>query len=221
MGNKTNPIGMRLITRSNWDDELFAIGKDYKSSILTTHKMKLFLKTRCKLLIRTKIKKSNKSNTLLMCTDKPTEFTESIVNNRIDLDTNLQKFISGIKFSIIKMNENAPEIICKRINEEIKIKTPIKITVRTILKELDKFNVIGLKASYSGRLYGIDIAQTVWHLEGRVPLSSISANIYYSNLRLFTMYGVCNIKAWVCQKIVRTRKTKTQKAVQGKGKENK
>ncbi len=55
-------------------------------------------------------------------------------------------------------------------------------------------SIIGVKASYAGRIYGVDIAQTVWHIEGRIPLHTLTADIRYASVSVETNHGICNVK---------------------------
>ncbi|XXM93571.1 hypothetical protein AAHH88_00545 [Candidatus Hodgkinia cicadicola] len=94
----------------------------------------------------------------------------------------------------------------------------VKASIRLIAKEVMAAGAVGLKASCSGRIYGVSIAQTVWHIEGRIPLHTLAADVRYANLSVKTVCGVCNVKVLVCLNDLSTSRIKTQEAVQEKAK---
>ncbi len=82
-----------------------------------------------------------------------------------------------------------PLYIADRLAADVSNNVAVKSSVRLAAKQ-----IASLKASYSGRIYGIAIAQTVQRIEGRVPLHTLSADIRYANLSVKTVCGICNVK---------------------------
>lgn len=88
--------------------------------------------------------------------------------------------------------------IASKIISDVAARSTVKSSVRQAAKAVFEAGAIGLKASYAGRIYGVDIAQTVWHSEGRIPLHTLSADIRYASVSVKTNYGICNVKVWIC-----------------------
>ncbi|MGP1922200.1 MAG: hypothetical protein ACTS44_00340 [Candidatus Hodgkinia cicadicola] len=119
--------------------------------------------------------------------------------NQIESDLRINIW-SDISFTVNQLRavESYPEFIASKLIEDIALHASVKSSVRQSFKAALPFGVLGLKASYSGRIYGVDIAQTTWHLEGCIPLSTLSASVKYASVHVKTNYGMCNVKVWVC-----------------------
>ncbi len=89
-----------------------------------------------------------------------------------------------------------PLVIANRLINETSDIT-MMANVKQISKSLIGTSIAGLKVRYSGRINRTDVAQTVWHIEGKMPLQTFSANILYTNVNVRTSYGIRSIKVWV------------------------
>ncbi len=205
MGNKTNPIGLRLILNSNWDDSAYFKSKDYKKYLHLNYKLRTYLITCCKQygLVNINIKQRCDNYLILLYIDN-IELLTFITTHCINkLANELKKYYWADIEIIVSQLANAeyhPAIIASRLANEMhnNNNNTIKANVKQIAKELIGSGVIGIKASYSGRINGIDIAQTVWHIEGRIPLHTLSADVRYASVSIKTNYGICNVKVWIC-----------------------
>jgi len=132
-------------------------------------------------------------------------------------------FSSDVRLNLKQVGNAAvhPVRIANKLASDVANNTSVKASIRLIAKEVMAAGAVGLKASYSGRIYGVTIAQTVWHIEGRIPLHTLAADVRYSNLSVRTVCGVCNVKVWVCLNDLSTSRVKAQEAVQGKAKAQK
>ncbi len=83
-------------------------------------------------------------------------------------------------------------IAYKLINETSDIS--IKANVKQIASSLVGVSIMGLKVRYSGRINGSDMAQTIWHIEGRMPLQTLAADIRYASVNIKTSYGISTFK---------------------------
>ncbi len=99
--------------------------------------------------------------------------------------------------------------------DDVATNSTVKASVKQVAKALVGTSVAGIKASYAGRIYGVDIAQTVWHIEGRIPLHTLAADVRYASVSTKTNYGVCNVKVWVCANDPSAQPLEAQEAVQG------
>ncbi|PIM95690.1 30S ribosomal protein S3 [Candidatus Hodgkinia cicadicola] len=201
MGKKANPIGIRLSLTSNWEDSVFFMSKDYSEYLSISYKLKTYLINRYKKhgLIRISVKQEKYFYRIILETDDTTSFLYAIKHHVNDLNIMLKKlFWSDIKVFVKQIDNPAyhPLVIAnKLINETSDI--TIMANVKQISKSLVGTSIAGLKVRYSGRINRTDVAQTVWHIEGKMPLQTFSANILYTNVNVRTNYGICSIKVWV------------------------
>ncbi len=121
-------------------------------------------------------------------------FTHQIINNlTISLQTSLH---SDINLSVIKLDQlNChPSALALKLVDNMSSYTNIKASVKQLTKSLIGSKMAGLKARYSGRTKGTNIAQSSWFIQGKIPLHSFSSDIRYSNITIKSNYGICNIK---------------------------
>ncbi|MGP1922040.1 MAG: 30S ribosomal protein S3 [Candidatus Hodgkinia cicadicola] len=203
MGNKTNPIGLRLTNTSAWEDNVFMRSKDYALFVKLSVAIRSLLWQQYKELGLLSINIMQKQTALMIIVNVVNVemflFSAGKSTNQIEFDLRNNVW-SDIDLVINQLRnvESHPSFIATKLIADIALRTSVKSSVRQSFKAASAFGVIGLKASYSGRIYGIDIAQTTWHIEGRVPLSTLSADIKYASVHVKTNYGVCNVKVWVC-----------------------
>ncbi|MGP1917801.1 MAG: 30S ribosomal protein S3 [Candidatus Hodgkinia cicadicola] len=203
MGNKVNPIGMRLSSTMAWGDNVFMRSKDYTQYVKLTVAIRSFLSQRYKDFGLLSINVSqNQSACMVIANVINAEMfflSAGRSVNQIESDLRINIW-SDISFTVnhLRAVESYPEFIASKLIEDIALRASVKSSVRQSFKMALPFGVLGLKASYSGRIYGVDIAQTAWHIEGCIPLSTLSANIKYASVHVRTNYGMCNVKVWVC-----------------------
>ncbi|MGP1914289.1 MAG: 30S ribosomal protein S3 [Candidatus Hodgkinia cicadicola] len=202
MGNKANPIGLRLINTLAWEDNVFIRSKDYAHFVKLSVTIRLFLSQRYNesgLLSINILQKQTAWLIIMNVTNmelflfhagRSTDQIESDLRNNVWSDIDLV-------INQLRNAESHPSFIAAKLISDIALRASVKSSVRQSFKTAASAGALGLKASYSGRIYGVDIAQTTWHIEGRVPLSTLSANIKYASVHVKTNYGICNVKVWV------------------------
>ncbi|PIM95755.1 30S ribosomal protein S3 [Candidatus Hodgkinia cicadicola] len=204
MGNKTSAIGVRLSITNNWEDSVYFRSKDYSEYLNMSYKLKTYLINCYKQhgLIKVNIKQERYFYKVVLEVEDSRYFLQVIKGRINSLNAMLKKlFWSDIKI-VVKQIDNPichPLVIAyKLINETSDI--ALKTNVKQIANSLIGVSIVGLKVRYAGRINGSDIAQTIWHIEGRVPLQTLTADIRYASVSIKTNYGICTIKVWVCMK---------------------
>ncbi|XXM93273.1 MAG: 30S ribosomal protein S3 [Candidatus Hodgkinia cicadicola] len=220
MGNKTNPIGMRLILNCGWEDAGFARGADYKQLIRANYTLRVYLMARYRYcgLLEISITRSSKAFAVTLYVEDVDEFLDCAEREVEQIVNEINEWFAFDVRLDIKRSNNVlahPAYIADRLATDVANSAAVKASVRLAAKQIIGISAVGLKASYSGRIYGIAIAQTVWHIEGRIPLHTLSADIRYANLSVKTVYGICNVKVWVCIDDLSIRRRQTQETVQG------
>ena len=204
MGQKVNPISLRIgITRS-WPSNWFVSNKNkYKDYLhedlkIRTHvKKKFFQAGISKLEIE---RSSDEKVRLVVYCSKPGLL---IGRKGVDIDLlrkDLKKMIK--KDAYIDIREvKRPEIDSQLVAENIALQLERRVAYRRAMKRSMssalRLGAIGIKVMVSGRLGGAEIARSEWYREGRVPLSTLRADIDYGFAEALTTYGIIGVKVWI------------------------
>jgi small subunit ribosomal protein S3 len=202
MGQKVNPIGLRLGINRTWDSRWYANQKDYAGLLHEDIKIREFLNKRLsqagisKIVIERPAKKAR----ITIHSARPGII---IGKKGADIDK-LRQEISKITASEVHLNIveiRKPEIDAKLIAENIAQQLERRVAFRRAMKRsvqsAMRLGAQGIRINCGGRLGGAEIARTEWYREGRVPLHTLRADIDYGEARAMTAYGICGIKVWV------------------------
>lgn len=201
MGQKVNPIGLRLGINKTWDSRWFA--KDgYSDKLLEDIKIRQFLKKRLKSASISKIIIERTSNKLSISihTARPGVV---IGKKGADIDK-IKKDVgkmASVEVAINIVEIRKPEIDATLVAEAVADQLERRVTFRRAMKRAvqsaQRLGAKGIRINCAGRLGGAEIARTEWYREGRVPLHTLRADIDYGVARAYTTYGVIGIKVWV------------------------
>ncbi|MFP3018910.1 MAG: 30S ribosomal protein S3 [Candidatus Hodgkinia cicadicola] len=203
MGNKVNPVGLRITNALTWGDRVFMRSKDYAAFVKLSVTARSFLSQKYKpfgLLSIDILQKRNSCTVIINVANVETFLLtagRSIDQIELDLRNTIWSDVNLV-INQLRNGESHPEFIASKLISDVALRSSVKSSVRQSFKVASAYGVLGLKASYSGRIYGVDIAQTTWHIEGRIPLSTFTADIKYASVHVRTNYGICNVKVWVC-----------------------
>jgi small subunit ribosomal protein S3 len=201
MGQKVNPISLRLNVNRTWDSRWFA-GKDYASLLQQDLKIRQFVMKKLKAAAVSKvvIERPAKKATITIYSARPGII---IGKKGADLDL-LKKEISkmvGSEVSINILELRKPELDAKLAADGIAQQLERRVSFRRAMKKAVqsalKLGGQGIRVNCSGRLGGAEIARVEWYREGRVPLHTLRADIDYATSTAFTTYGTCGIKVWI------------------------
>ncbi|AJC85580.1 30S ribosomal protein S3 [Campylobacter sp. RM16704] len=233
MGQKVNPIGLRLGINRNWESRWFPtkanlaenIGEDYK--IRTFLKRKLYYAGISQILVERTAKK-------LRVTVVAARPGIIIGKKGSDVDVLRKELQDLIKKEVninIKEERKAgasAQLAAESVATQLEKRIAFRRAMKKVIQGAQKAGAKGIKVSVSGRLGGAEMARTEWYLEGRVPLHTLRAKIDYGFAEAHTTYGNIGIKVWifkgeVLQKGVQPEKTeenapakKTRRARRGK-----
>ena len=204
MGQKVNPIGLRLGINKTWDSKWYN-KKDYSIYLHEDIKIREFLKNKLYSTGVGKIDIERKADKLILniYTARPGMV---IGKKGSEIDTLKASISNFIKIKDKDLNINIMEIkkpevnsilvaegIASQLEKRIAFKRAMKRSVNLALKSGAK----GIKISCGGRLAGAEIARTEWYKEGRVPLHTLRADIDYGVAEANTTYGKIGIKVWI------------------------
>lgn len=201
MGQKVHPKGLRIGIIKDWDVKWFA-KKGYAENIYQDYKIKQYIKSRLKHagISCVEIERiANRVRLTINCA-RP-----GIVIGRkgaevAKLKTELSKFVKGdlqIKIVEVKKPELDAKLVAESIAEQLERRGSTKRSMRQATSRSMKMGAEGIKISCSGRIGGAEIARTEWHLEGRLPLHTLRADIDYGLAEANTTYGKIGVKVWI------------------------
>ncbi|MBU2991606.1 30S ribosomal protein S3 [Octadecabacter sp. 1_MG-2023] len=202
MGNKVNPIGMRLQVNRTWDSRWYADTKDYGDLLLEDLKIKAFIKEDCKQagVSRVIIERPHKKCRVTVHTARPGVI---IGKKGADIETLRQKLASmtdsELHLNIVEVRK--PELDAQLVGESIAQQLERRVSFRRAMKRAVqnamRMGALGIRVNLAGRLGGAEIARTEWYREGRVPLHTLRADIDYAHVEAMTAYGIIGIKTWI------------------------
>jgi small subunit ribosomal protein S3 len=202
MGNKVNPVGMRLQVNRTWDSRWYADKKDYGNLLLEDLKIKDFVKKECKQagVSRVIIERPHKKCRVTIHTARPGVI---IGKKGADIET-LRKKLANLTDSELHLNiieVRKPELDAALVGESIAQQLERRVSFRRAMKRAVqnamRMGALGIRVNVSGRLGGAEIARTEWYREGRVPLHTLRADIDYALSEAMTPYGIIGIKVWI------------------------
>ena len=201
MGQKVNPVGLRLGINRTWNSRWFA-GSEFPSLVVEDHKIRIFLKKRLYQagLSQIEIERAANKVRLRIYTSRP----GIIIGKRGAEIENLKKETENkIKREVfIDIKEvRRPEIEAQLVAENIAMQLVRRVAFRRAMKKAVtsamRFGAMGIKVSCAGRLGGAEMARREWYREGRVPLHTLRADIDYGFAEAFTTYGVIGVKVTI------------------------
>ena len=202
MGQKVNPIGMRLQVNRTWDSRWYAESKDYGDLLLEDIRIREFVKKECAQagIARVIIERPHKKCRVTVHTARPGVI---IGKKGADIET-LRKKIAAMTASELHLNiveVRKPELDAQLVGESIAQQLERRVSFRRAMKRAVqnamRMGALGIRVNVAGRLGGADIARTERYREGRVPLHTLRADIDYANVEALTAYGIIGIKVWI------------------------
>ncbi len=207
MGQKVNPIGIRLGISTDWNSTWYADSKDYPVFLNQDIKVREYLKKALKhaSVSRIQIERPAKSVTITIHTARPGlvigKKGEDIERLRKSVSKMMGININNVKINIaeIKRPELDATLVAENIAQQLEKRVMFRRAMKRAVQTTMRLGAQGIKISVSGRLNGAEIARTEWYLEGRVPLHTLRADIDYGVTEALTTYGILGIKVWICK----------------------
>lgn len=200
MGQKVNPIGLRIGITRGWDSIWFA-KEDYAKNLHEDIKIREFLfnKFKSAALVRVVIERFPEKVNVNLHTAKPGVVIGQKGQN-IEHVKNLLKPMSDKPININIIEVKKPETIAQAIAEtiatQIEQRMPFRRVMKAELRRAMRGGVEGIKICISGRLNGADMARTEKYMDGRVPLHTLRAKIDFGFKEALTTFGQIGVKVW-------------------------
>src|SRR5499433_831137 len=201
MGQKVNPIGLRLGINRTWDSRWFA-RKEYSNLLLDDLGLRKFLHRRLSQagLARVVIERAARRTRITLHSARPGVVIGKKGADIEKLRSDLAK-MTGSEVSLNIVEIRKPEIDAKLIADNIAQQLERRVAFRRAMKRAVqsamRLGALGIRINCSGRLGGAEIARMEWYREGRVPLHTLRADIDYGTALGRTAYGIIGIKVWI------------------------
>ncbi|MCH8924977.1 MAG: 30S ribosomal protein S3 [Proteobacteria bacterium] len=201
MGQKVNPIGLRLGINRTWDSRWYA-DANYADLLHEDLNIRNFLRKRLQQagISRIIIERPAKKARITIHTARPGVVIGKKGADIEKLRTELQKMTdSEVHLNIVEIRK--PEIDATLVAENIASQLERRVAFRRAMKRAVqsamRLGAQGIRIQCGGRLGGAEIARTEWYREGRVPLHTLRADVDYGESTALTTYGTCGVKVWV------------------------
>lgn len=201
MGQKVNPIGLRLGIVKTWESKWYA-GKNYAGYILEDFNIRKFLKKKLNHagISRIEIERSSKRVRLRIYASRPGIIIGKKGSEILQLKQELEKQISHevmIDIQEVRKPEIDAQLIAESVAQQIIKRVAFRRAMKRGVASAMRFGAMGVKIICSGRLGGAEMARREWYREGRVPLHTLRADIDYGFTEALTTYGIVGIKVFV------------------------
>ncbi len=201
MGQKVNPIGLRLGINKSWDSKWY-LDKGYAKSLHEDIKIRSFLKKKLfhAGVSKIEIERVADKGKVNIYTARPgiiigKKGTE-IENLKKDLQNLTGKEIY-INIQEIRKPETDAQLVAENVALQLERRVAFRRAMKKTIQSALKFGAQGIRVACAGRLGGAEIARREWYKEGRVPLQTLRADIDYGFAQAMTTFGVIGIKVWI------------------------
>ncbi|AZI34716.1 MULTISPECIES: 30S ribosomal protein S3 [Caenibius] len=202
MGQKSNPIGLRLQINRTWDSRWYAEGRDYSQLLKEDLEIRKFIVEN---LPQAAISKVVIERPAKLCRVSIYAARPGVIIGKKGADIEkLRAKLSKMTASEVKLNIveiRKPEIDAKLVAQGVADQLIRRVAFRRAMKRAVqsalRLGAEGIKITCGGRLGGAEIARVEWYREGRVPLHTLRANVDYAEAEALTAYGIIGIKCWI------------------------
>jgi len=202
MGQKSNPIGLRLQINRTWDSRWYAEGRHYAQLLKEDIELRKYI---IESLPQAAISKVVIERPAKLCRISIYAARPGVIIGKKGADieklrTKLATMTaSEVKLNIVEIRK--PEIDAKLVAQGVADQLVRRVAFRRAMKRAVqsalRLGAEGIRITCGGRLGGAEIARVEWYREGRVPLHTLRANVDYAEAEALTAYGVIGIKCWI------------------------
>ena len=205
MGQKVNPIGIRLGITREWSSRWYAGKKQFPGHVHTDFRVREFLRRKLAeaSVSRVQIERAANKVNITIQTARPGivigKKGEDIEKLRLDTARLLGRPVTDIRLNIaeIRKPELDAQLVADGIAQQIEKRVMFRRAMKRAVMSTMRSGALGIKVRLSGRLNGAEIARTEWSREGRIPLHTFRADIDYGFGEARTTYGVIGVKVWI------------------------
>ncbi|MCH1569186.1 MAG: 30S ribosomal protein S3 [Alphaproteobacteria bacterium] len=202
MGQKVNPIGMRLGVNRTWESRWYADKGEYANLLHEDLKIRsmLFKDMRQAGVSRVVIERPHKKCRVTIHSARPGVI---IGKKGADIEK-LKQRVGAMTDSEVVLNivevrkpEIDAQLVAEGVAQQLERRVGFRRAMKRAVQSAMRLGALGIRINCGGRLGGAEIARTEWYREGRVPLHTLRADIDYGVAEAMTAYGICGVKIWI------------------------
>ncbi len=216
MGQKVNPIGLRLGINRNWESRWFPKFSNMPANVAEDDKIRKYVKKELYYagVAQTIVERTAKKVRVTIVAARPGIIIGKKGADVEKLKNNLSKLV-GKEIAVNIKEERKPQLSAQlsaeNVAQQLERRVAFRRAMKRVMQNALKSGAKGIKVSVSGRLGGAEMARTEWYLEGRVPLHTLRARIDYGFAEAHTTYGCIGIKVWIFKGEVLAKGIPTEK----------
>ena len=202
MGQKVNPIGLRVGINRGWDSIWFAKKREYGNLLIEDYKIRDYIKKNVTNsgVSQVIIERTSKKCIVSIYTSRP-GFVIGKKGSDVDKIKNKLSKITSSEVSLnikeIKKPELNAYLVAENITQQLVKRIAYRKTMKRAIQSALRLGAKGIRVCLAGRLAGNEIARTEWLREGSVPLHTFRADVDYAEAEALTTYGFIGIKVWI------------------------
>ena len=205
MGQKVNPIGIRLGITRDWVSKWYAGKKQFAEQLYTDYQVREFLRRKLAeaSVSKVQIERPARKINITIHTARPGivigKKGEDIEKLRGDTAKLVGLPVGDVRLNVaeIRKPELDSTLVAEGIAQQIEKRVMFRRAMKRAVMSTMRSGALGIKVRLSGRLNGAEIARTEWSREGRIPLHTFRADIDYGLGEARTTYGVIGVKVWI------------------------
>lgn len=204
MGQKVNPVGLRLGINKTWKSKWFVDPREYADTLHEDLELRKALKkcpeTKGAEISDVEIIRHPQRITIVINTARPGVIIGAKGANIEKIGARMQKVAKKkiqIKIKEIKKAETNAQLIAENVARQLLSRGSFRRSLKSAVSNAVKSGAQGVKVKISGRLGGAEMARTEWHKEGRIPLHTLRSDIDYGFAEAITTFGLIGVKVWV------------------------
>ena len=201
MGQKVNPLGLRLNITRTWDSIWYA-DKEYANYLIEDQKIRKYLKKRLYHagLSKIIIERTGEKLRVKLFTARPGIVIGKKGAEIETLKKDLERFVDKpvtLDIQEVRRPEADAQLVAESIASQLERRVAFRRAMKKAVNSAQRFGVQGIKISCSGRLGGAEMSRCEWVREGRVPLHTLRADVDYALAEANTTYGIIGVKVWI------------------------
>ena len=207
MGQKINPIGIRLKINRTWDSVWFAKKQKYGIYLIEDFKIRKYINNTIKNsgVSKIQIERPSKKCVVTIFTSRPGFVIGKKGSDIEKIKQNISKITSdevSVNIKEIRKPELDSFLVAENIAQQLEKRVAYRRAMKRAMSSALRLGAKGIKVTVSGRLGGNEIARTEWLREGSIPLHTLRADVDYAEAEALTTYGIIGIKVWIYKGVV-------------------
>jgi len=212
MGQKVNPIGIRLGITRGWDSVWFAKKSEYGKLLIEDYKIREHIKKNIvnSGVAEVKIERTSKKCIVTIHTSRPGFVIGKKGSDIEKIKKNLSKISSSeisLNIKEVKKPELNAYLVAENIAQQLVKRIAFRRAMKRAMQSALRLGAKGIRVCLAGRLAGNEIARTEWLREGSVPLHTFRADVDYAEAEALTTYGIIGVKVWIYKGEVFSKKS--------------